>query len=99
MKLDIQLFISGRTPEIQKLIDELDTLLTAEFQGEYKLAVVDVLTTPEKAVEHDIFSTPTLMRELPAPVVKLIGRLSSAQKIIGIVRGWDTQHPDEIIII
>ncbi len=98
MKLDIQLFISGRTAETETLIRELEGLLQQE-SPDYRLAVVDVLTMPEKAVEHDVFSTPTLMRELPEPVVKLIGRLSSAQKIMGIVKGWDSQHPDEIIII
>jgi len=98
MKLDVQLFISGRTAEMEALIQELEALLQQE-SPEHKLAVVDVLAMPEKAVEHDVFSTPTLLREIPEPVIKLIGRLSSAQKVMGIVKGWDSQHPDEIIII
>lgn len=98
MKLDIQLFISGHSSEVDALIRELEELMQQE-SPDYRLTVVDVLTMPEKAVEHDVFSTPTLRRGLPEPVVKLIGRLSSAQKIMGIVKGWDSQHPDEIIII
>jgi len=38
---------------------------------------------PEKALEKDIFATPMLVRDVPEPVLKLLGDLSRMSSVIG----------------
>jgi circadian clock protein KaiB len=42
---------------------------------------VDLVAEPERADEHRILATPTLVRLSPAPVRKLIGDLSDAPRV------------------
>ncbi len=41
------------------------------------LELVEVVDMPEKAVANDIFATPTLVRERPKPVVKVLDGLTN----------------------
>lgn len=99
MQLQIQLYISGHTPESDAMLAELDASLKVEFPGQYSFDVIDVLVTPEKAVENDVFATPMLLRTVPEPVLKLIGKIARVKKVVGLIRGWDQQQPDQIVIV
>ena len=49
---------------------------------EYSLEIIDVLERPELAVDAGIAATPTLVKESPLPVKKLIGKLDDKQKVL-----------------
>jgi hypothetical protein len=40
---------------------------------------------PEKALERDVFATPMLVRDVPAPVLKLLGDLSRVPSVIAAI--------------
>jgi hypothetical protein len=40
---------------------------------------------PEKALEKDIFATPMLVRNVPEPVLKLLGDLSRMSSVIAAI--------------
>jgi circadian clock protein KaiB len=44
--------------------------------------VVDLRKNPKLAREHSIVAIPTLVRELPIPLRKLIGDLSDTHKVL-----------------
>jgi circadian clock protein KaiB len=50
--------------------------------GRYDVEVVDLKKNPELAREHSIVAIPTLVRELPVPLRKIIGDLSDEQKVL-----------------
>ena len=46
------------------------------------MEVVDLREKPHLAREHNIVALPTLVRELPTPIRKIIGDLSDSQKVL-----------------
>jgi circadian clock protein KaiB len=48
----------------------------------YELVIVDILERPQLAEEQKILATPTLIRESPLPVRRVIGDLSDKEKLL-----------------
>ena len=46
------------------------------------MAVIDVLERPGLAEDEKIIATPTLIKQLPPPVRRIIGDLSDVQKVL-----------------
>ena len=49
---------------------------------QYAVEVIDLKKNPKLAREHSIVAIPTLVRELPVPMRKLIGDLSDTHKVL-----------------
>lgn len=81
-KYRLKLYITGQTSRSQQAIDNLRDLLEKEFPGQYELQVIDVLEQPQLAEEHKVMATPTLIRDLPPPVRRVIGDLSDRHKVL-----------------
>jgi circadian clock protein KaiB len=78
----LRLFISGSTPRAERAIANLRRLCEEEFAGCYELQVIDVLEHPELAEEERILATPTLIKQLPPPLRRVIGDLSDRDKVL-----------------
>ena len=81
-KCILKLYVTGQTPNSQKAIKNLKKVLAMELKGAYSLEVIDVLKNPQLAEEDKILATPTLTKVLPPPVRKIIGDLSSIDKVL-----------------
>ena len=60
---------------LQKVCDE-------HLAGKYKVEVIDLLKNPQLAAGDQIVAVPTLVRKLPPPLKRLIGDLSSAERVL-----------------
>ena len=78
----LKLYIIGGTMKSQQAIDNLGTLLRDKFEEEYSLEVIDVLKKPGLAENEKILATPTLIKELPLPIRRVIGDLSDMDKVL-----------------
>jgi circadian clock protein KaiB len=78
----LRLFVSGMTPRSVQAIDNLKKLLEAELKGCYDLEVVDISQRPDAVRKEDVIATPTLIKELPKPIRRIIGDLSSKERIL-----------------
>ncbi len=78
----IKLFITGRTARSERAVLNLRRICDEELQGRCEIRVVDVLEHPEEAEEERIMATPTLIKELPPPVRRIIGDLSDRAKVL-----------------
>ena len=89
----LKLYIAGRTPRAQRALSNLQRICGQELGGRYRLEVVDVLEDPEAGERDRIVATPTLVRELPPPVRRLIGDLSDREQVLaGLeILPWDTE--------
>jgi circadian clock protein KaiB len=76
----LKLYVTGRTPRSQQAIDNLRSLIADNER--YELEIIDVLEEPEKAEAHKVLATPTLVRELPPPLRRVIGDLSDRQQVL-----------------
>jgi len=78
----LKLFVTGQTPRSQLAIEHLRRICEEEFQNEYKLIVVDILRRPQLAEDEKILATPTVIKELPPPIRRIIGDLSDKERVL-----------------
>jgi len=84
-KFVLRLYITGMTPKSARAITNVKNLCTQHLKGRYKLKVIDICQQPVLARGEQIIATPTLIKELPLPLRKLVGDMSdTAQFLIGI---------------
>jgi circadian clock protein KaiB len=78
----LTLYVTGQTPRSQRAIENLRQLCEQELHGQYELTVVDVLEHPQLAEDQKILATPTVVKELPPPIRRIIGDLSDAERVL-----------------
>jgi circadian clock protein KaiB len=78
----LKLFVAGDTLRGQTAIENLKRLCDEAFSGGYDLTIVDVLRHPEIAEREKILATPTLVKETPLPVRRIIGDFSDKEKVL-----------------
>jgi len=78
----LRLYIIGMTPAAQKAFRNLEKLCEEYFPEKYHIELIDLKEQPELASEKQIFAVPTVVRELPPPIRKVIGDLSDSEKVL-----------------
>ena len=53
-----------------------------EMAGRYEIEVIDLFKQPHLARQDEIVAVPTLVRKLPRPMRKIIGDLSSKERVL-----------------
>jgi circadian clock protein KaiB len=74
--------VTGATPRAQAAIANLRRICEQELGGRYQLEIIDVLEHPQLAEDDKILATPTLIKQLPPPLRKVIGDLSDKEKVL-----------------
>jgi circadian clock protein KaiB len=77
-KYILRLYVAGATERSRHAVMRARQLCKDELKGNFKLQVIDVYQQPILARDGQIVATPTLVREFPPPVLRLIGNLSNA---------------------
>jgi circadian clock protein KaiB len=93
----LKLYVTGQTARTQRAIQNLRRLCEEDLTGRYKLEVIDVLEHPELAEADRILATPTLIKQLPPPLRRVIGDLSDRERVlVGLeVQAGDTPPATE----
>ncbi|MCX8027689.1 MAG: circadian clock protein KaiB [Thermodesulfovibrionales bacterium] len=78
----LKLYVTGRTPRSERAISNLKRICEEELQGQYEMVIIDVLERPQLAEEEKILATPTLIKQLPPPLRRIIGDLSDTEKVL-----------------
>jgi len=81
-KFKLRLYITGKTAKSERAIANLKEICEKELAGLYELQVIDVLVHPQLAEDEKILATPTLIKDLPPPLRRIIGDLSNAEKVL-----------------
>ena len=82
MSFLLKLYVAGRTPRSEAAIANLRRICEQELDGRYDLEIIDVLDHPELAEVERILATPTLIKQLPPPLRRVIGDLSDTEKVL-----------------
>jgi circadian clock protein KaiB len=82
MKYLIKLYVTGQTPRSLQAIANLRRICEGELSGQYELVVIDVLERPQLAEDEKILATPTVVKELPHPIRRIIGDLSDSERVL-----------------
>ena len=78
----LKLYVTGNTPRAQRAISNLRRICDEELAGAYQMIVIDVLERPQLAEDEKILATPTLIKQLPPPLRRIIGDLSDSEKVL-----------------
>jgi circadian clock protein KaiB len=81
-KYVLRLYIAGNTTRSTKAIENIREVCEKELKGRYTLEVIDIYQQPELARGEQIIAAPTLIKELPMPLRRIIGDLSSTERIL-----------------
>ncbi len=81
------LFVAGGTELAARAVANFDRLVRSRLDGSpsCRLTVIDVLKEPATARDNRILATPMLVRQEPAPVVKILGDLSQDETVLGLL--------------
>ncbi len=78
----LKLYVAGQTPRSLAAIDNLNRICEQHLQGRDHIDIIDLQQQPHLAREDQIVAIPTLVRQLPEPIRKIIGDLSTTEKTL-----------------
>jgi len=82
MKYVLCLYVAGETANSRSALDNLKQICRTHLNGSYRIKVIDLHKNPRLARDHQILALPTLVRQLPPPIRKIIGDLSDTERVL-----------------
>jgi circadian clock protein KaiB len=79
---ELRLYVAGKTAKSVTAFANLKAICEEHLAGKYRIEVVDLLENPQLAAGDQIFAIPTLVRQLPTPIRKIIGDLSNTERTL-----------------
>jgi circadian clock protein KaiB len=81
-KYVLRLYVAGSTPQSSRAITNIKTICETHLKDRYTLTVLDLYEQQERAEGDKIMVAPTLIRQLPLPVRRLVGDLSQTGRVL-----------------
>jgi circadian clock protein KaiB len=78
----LRLYVTGMTARSRRAIENVRKICEAHLQGRYELEVIDIYQQPVLAKGDQIIAAPTLIKQLPAPLRRIIGDMSSTERVL-----------------
>ena len=78
----LRLFVTGTTPRSAAAVANIRSLCERHLAGRYDLEVVDIYQQPTQAVGAQIIAAPTLIKQLPTPLKRIVGDLSNPDRVM-----------------
>jgi circadian clock protein KaiB len=79
---DLRLYVAGQTPRSTAAVANLRRICETYLAGKYTIEIIDLMKTPHLARDHPILAVPTLVRQLPSPLKRIIGDLSDTERAL-----------------
>ena len=81
--MKLRLYIAGQTPKSLTALNNLKRICETHLNGiKYRIEVIDLVKSPQLAQGDQILAIPTLVRNLPTPIRKIIGDLSDTERVL-----------------
>jgi circadian clock protein KaiB len=78
----LRLYIAGLTPRSQEAVRTITRICEEHLAGRYDLEVIDLYQNPVLAKGEQIIAAPTLIRQLPLPLRRVIGNMADEDKVL-----------------
>ena len=91
---ELRLYVAGQTPKSLTALNNLKKICKEHMDDQYRIEIIDLLANPQLARGDQILAIPTLVRNLPAPMRKIIGDLSNTEKVLV---GLDLRTPNTVV--
>jgi circadian clock protein KaiB len=93
---DLTLFVSGASALSAEAIAHARKLCDNHLNGRNHLAVIDIHEDPTAAAGSEVMAVPTLVRNQPLPVRRLVGDLSDTAKVLLALELPGAVHPPTV---
>jgi len=80
------LFVTGASRLSMLAVSRVREFCEEELNGNYDLEVVDLYRTPERAKEAQVIASPTLLRDTPLPIRRVIGDMSNRGRLRAAIK-------------
>ena len=77
----LSLFVAGATARSHQATQQVRTLCETVLLGRVNLEVIDIYQQPMLARKNQIVATPTLIVQLPVPVRRFIGNMTTITEL------------------
>jgi circadian clock protein KaiB len=78
----LRLYVTGMTPRSTEAIAAIKAVCEERLSGRYDLEVIDLYQQAQLAKDAEIIAAPTLVKESPGPIRRLVGDLSDKQRVL-----------------
>ncbi len=78
----LRLYVTGLTPKSVRAIENIKQICEEHLKGRYALEVVDVYQRPSLTADEQIIAVPTLIKQLPLPLRRMVGDMSNTDKVL-----------------
>jgi len=78
----LRLYVAGQTTKSITAFANLKKICEEHLAGKYQIEIVDLIKNPTLAKGDKILAIPTVVRQLPPPVKKLIGDLANTERVL-----------------
>jgi circadian clock protein KaiB len=82
IKYVLRLYVTGVTPKSVRAIKNIKQICEEHLKGRYELEVVDIYQRPALLQGEQIVAAPTLIKQLPHPLRRLVGDMSNTDKVL-----------------
>ena len=79
---NLRLYVAGHTPRSMAALSNLRRLCADYLPSHCTIEVIDLVEKPQLARGDQILAIPTLVRNLPSPMRKIIGDLSNTERVL-----------------
>ena len=79
---ELRLYVTGRSPSCLRAIENLRLACEQHLAGRHRIELVDLLENPSRAADDQILAVPTLVRQYPPPIRKIVGDLSDTDRLL-----------------
>jgi circadian clock protein KaiB len=74
--------VAGNGPNSLRAVANAKAICNEHFAGRYELEIVDMLKHSGRALADGVIVTPTLLKLLPLPAMRLVGSLSDSAQVL-----------------
>ncbi len=78
----LRLYVAGLMPKSTLAIANMKRICEENLHGQYELEVIDLYQQPQLAQGDQIVAVPTLIKELPSPLRRVIGDMSDTERVL-----------------
>jgi len=78
----LRLYVAGNSSRSRQAILRVRELCAKDLHGDCTLEVIDIYQDPHRARDAQVVATPTLVREIPRPVRRLIGASGKGNRLL-----------------
>ena len=79
---ELRLYVAGSSPRSLRAVQNLKDICESKLAGRYKLEVIDIYRQPRRAAADQIIAIPTLIKETPGTLRRIIGDLSQTAAVL-----------------